>query len=183
VTGDLTGNVSGASYVTATTLYGDLVGDVTGDVTGDLTGNVSGATYVTATTLYGDLVGDVTGDVTGDLIGYAYYGRPVAVTTDYTLTQAVSGATLLNFGATGEITITLPDVSLATVGYRYCIYVYDAYTITLKPATGDQIHALTNAPGDRVQNVGTPGDSLCLLNATSAHWIPLGEVGTWSDVD
>ena len=195
VTGDLTGNVSGATYVTATTLYGDLVGNVTGDltgdvtgnvtgtltgnVTGDLTGNVSGATYVTATTLYGDLVGNVT----GDLIGYAYYGRPIAVSTDYTLTQATSGSTLVNFGATGEITITLPDVDLTTVGYQYCFYVYDAYTITIKPATGDMIHALTNAAGDRIQNVGTAGDSICLLNITSVHWAPMQEVGTWSDVD
>jgi hypothetical protein len=187
VTGDLTGNVSGATYVTSTNLAGDLTGNVTGDVTGnvtgDLTGNVSGATYVTSTNLAGDLTGNVTGDVTGNVIGYAYYGRAVSTSGDYTFTQATSGVTLINFGATDEITVTLPDVSLSTVGYQYCIYVYSAYTVTIKPATGDQIHALTNAAGDRIQNVGTVGDSICLLNITSADWAPMQEVGTWSDVD
>jgi hypothetical protein len=176
VTGDLTGDVTG-------NVTGDVTGTLTGNVTGDLTGNVSGATYVTSTNLAGDLTGNVTGDVTGNVIGYAYYGRAVSTSGDYTFTQATSGVTLINFGATDEITVTLPDVSLSTVGYQYCIYVYSAYTVTIKPATGDQIHALTNAAGDRIQNVGTVGDSICLLNITSADWAPMQEVGTWSDVD
>lgn len=179
-------DVAGDADFTGATITGIAPSALESDVT--ITGNlvVSGTTLSVGAIsgdLTGNVTGDVTGEVTGNLIGYAYYGRPIAVSANYTATQSESGATLLNFGATGEIMITLPDVSLSTVGYRYCFYVYSAYTMTIVPFAGDQIHALTNAAGDRVQNVGTLGDSLCLLNITSADWVPMQEVGTWSDVD
>jgi hypothetical protein len=55
VTGDVTGNLSG-----------DVTGDVTGNLLGDVTGNLSGDVTGDVT---GNLLGDVTGDVTGNING------------------------------------------------------------------------------------------------------------------
>jgi hypothetical protein len=110
-----------------------------------------------------------------------YQQMPVlAKTASYTMTQAESGALVSNGGASAEITLTLPS---AVPGLRYCLYVAEAYTITVELDDADQIHHLTDAAGDRLQNAGTAGDSVCLSAIDTTEWAPTGEVGTWSDVD
>ena len=110
-----------------------------------------------------------------------YWRMPVAKkTASYTVTNADSGALITNMGATAEITLTLPA---ATAGLQYCIYVSDAYTITVALDGADQIHHLTNSAGDRLQNTGTAGDSVCLTAADGTYWLPLQEIGTWSDAN
>jgi len=103
-----------------------------------------------------------------------------AKTADYTITIAESGALFSNGGATKEITYTLPS---AAEGLNFCFYVYAAYTVNVDVASGDQTHHLTNAAGDRIQNTGTAGDSVCLMGADATYWIPTQEIGTWSDAN
>lgn len=53
--GDGASNISGIASVTATTVYANLTGDVTGNLTGDVTAtNVSASSSVTAANFYGD---------------------------------------------------------------------------------------------------------------------------------
>lgn len=101
-------------------------------------------------------------------------------TASYSVLRSDSGALILNMGASAEITLTLPS---ATEGLGYCFYVADAYTVTIDPASGDQVHHLTNSAGDRLQNTGTAGDSVCLTSVDGTYWVPTQEVGTWSDAD
>lgn len=101
-------------------------------------------------------------------------------TANYTLTTQESGALVDNKGATAEITITLPS---ATSGLGYCFGVYAAYTVTILPDASDLIYHLTNSAGDRLQNAGAAGDSVCLYALDGIDWFPMQEIGTWSDAD
>jgi hypothetical protein len=104
----------------------------------------------------------------------------LAKTSDYTATQGESGALLSNAGASGAIQLTLPA---ATPGLNYCIFVAEAYTITVDVDDADQILDLTNSTGDAIQNTGTVGDSVCVVALDTAEWANMQEIGTWSDVD
>jgi hypothetical protein len=115
--------------------------------------------------------------VAGDL---NYDITATKATTNTAITDAGSGSLYLNMGATSEITLTLPS---AVAGTHYCFYVSDAFTMTIAPDGADQVHHLTNSAGDRLQNDGTAGDSVCLAAVDDTYWVPLQEVGTWSDAD
>ena len=126
-----------------------------------------------------------------DMISYtqpaAYYLTPVYLrfgvvdkTASYSPTKQESGGLFTNAGASGEITYTLPA---ATNGLGYCFYVYAAQTMTLELDDADQFHHLTNAAGDRLQNAGTAGDSICVYAKDGTYWVPMQEIGTWSDAN
>ena len=173
--------INDAVEVTGTLTADDVV--VTDTLTVGGAATINDAVEVTGTLTADDVVvtdtltvgGDV--DVAGRVRSDMYVSL---VTTNTVLTATDSGTLYANKGATSEITLTLPS---ATVGYNYCIYVSAAYTITIAPDSGDLIHALTNAAGDRLQNVGTAGDSVCLVALDGTDWAPLQEVGTWSDIN
>jgi len=193
---DLT--IAGAPEITGTLTADDVVvtdtltvggaatindaAEITGALTvasASVTGTVS-AEQLTSTddvTVTDDL--NVGGDAT--ITGRVLYDVYVTLaTTNTTVSATDSGKLYANKGATTEITLTLPS---AAAGIYNCIYVSDAYTVTIAPATGDTIEALTNAAGDRLQNTGTSGDSICLVGLDIDEWAPLQEVGTWSDIN
>lgn len=103
----------------------------------------------------------------------------LAKTANYTLTVADADSLVTNQGASGAVTITLPS---ASTGYRYCFYVYEAQTLYVDAASGDQIHALTNAAGDRISNAAA-GSAICLTAIDSTYWVASGTVGTWADAN
>jgi hypothetical protein len=190
ITDDAT--IGGDATVTGTVTAEHVTSTDDATITDDL--NVNGnATISTSLTVSGtsDLQGNLTLEndetisnstdgrvvINGQL---GSLGLPITTSTSYTATTAESGATFANVDATGEITLTLPA---ASAGLQYCVYVHAAYTMTLKLNNTDQIHHLTNSAGDRLQNAGTAGDSVCLLALDDAAWIPLQETGTWSDAD
>jgi len=116
--------------------------------------------------------------------GRGYHAGPwhagldvTAITTDTTIADTDTAGTYTNQGATGSLTITLPE---AAADLNYCFYTFAAQEIAIDPATGDQIHHLTNAAGDTITN-STAGDSICLLAVDATYWIPLQEEGTWAD--
>jgi hypothetical protein len=94
-------------------------------------------------------------------------------------TNTESGTWYSNLGATGAITFTLPT---AAAGYNVCFYVAAAQTVTIDPASTNQILALTNAAGDRISN-GTQGGAVCLLGLSSTQWGAVSVSGTWADAN
>lgn len=65
--GDGASNISGIASVTATTVYANLTGDVTGNLTGDVTAtNVSASSSVTAANFYGS--GEFLTGISGDAV-------------------------------------------------------------------------------------------------------------------
>ena len=67
-------------------------------------------------------------------------------------------------------------------GLTECFYVVAAQTFYVDPASGDQIHVLTNATGDRVSSA-TPGDSICLVAIDYTNWAAYSKSGTWADAN
>lgn len=108
------------------------------------------------------------------------YIDATAVTTNTNLAATDRGELYTNQGATAELQLVLPA---AADGLNYCVYVFAAYTVTVDVQTGDQIHHLTNSAGDKIQNTGTAGDSVCLVAVDGTYWVPVHETGTWSDAD
>jgi len=102
-----------------------------------------------------------------------------AKTSGYTLPNYETAGLFTNASAGGDVTFTLPG---AAAGLNYCFYVYTGQAIYIDPATGDQIHHLTNATGDRITD-NTIGDSICLTAVDTTYWVPTQEVGTWTDAD
>jgi hypothetical protein len=135
-------------------------------------------------TVSGDttLAGSLTIESGGALSGSFVYAKTnvITATAAYTLTASQTGSVFSNAGSTGEITVTLPA---ATEGLNYCLYLGAAYTLTVQPTGDDQVLHLTNGHGDRLQNTGTAGDSICIVAQDPTYWVPLQEIGTWSDAN
>jgi hypothetical protein len=193
-----TETVTSLTATTANVTTLDVAGNVTVDGTTtvsdtfDLNGQKLDLDADADTSVTADTDDQIDWEIGGqDMISFtqaaSYYLMPIyarvpslSKTADYTLTRQLSGALIDNKGASGEITITLPS---ATTDLSYGFYVYEAQTITIQPATGDQVHHLTNATADRLQNAGTAGDSIWLVAIDGEFWIPLQETGTWSDAN
>ena len=111
------------------------------------------------------VVGNV--DVTGRLSGEKYVHAMDAFGTVH-----MGGGVYTNQSATGSVTRSLPG---ATPGLTECFYVVAAQTFYVDPASGDQIHVLTNATGDRISSA-TPGDSICLVAIDYTNWAALPRV-------
>ena len=115
------------------------------------------------------VVGNV--DVTGYLSGEKY-----VFAVDAFGAAHFGGGVYTNQGASASVTRVLPS---ATPGLTECFYVVAAQTFYVDPASGDQIHVLTNAIEDRISSA-TPGDSICLVAFDHTNWAALSKVGTWA---
>ena len=113
-------------------------------------------------------------DVTGRLSGEKYVHAMDAFGTVH-----FGGGVYTNQGASAAVTRVLPS---ATPGLTECFYVVAAQTFYVDPASGDQVHVLTNAAGDRISSA-TPGDSICLVAFDHTNWAALSKVGTWADAN
>jgi hypothetical protein len=113
-------------------------------------------------------------DVTGRLSGEKYVHAMDAFGTVH-----FGSGVYTNQGASAAVTRVLPS---ATPGLTECFYVVAAQTFYVDPASGDQVHVLTNAVGDRISSA-TPGDSICLVAFDHTNWAALSKVGTWADAN
>ena len=119
------------------------------------------------------VVGNV--DVTGRLSGEKYVHAMDAFGTIH-----FGGGVYTNQGASWlPSRVSLPG---ATPGLTECFYVVAAQTFYVDPASGDQIHVLTNATGDRISSA-TPGDSICLVAIDYTNWAAYSKSGTWADAN
>lgn len=100
-------------------------------------------------------------------------------TTNYTLTAAQSGTTVVFTGSSNGTMFTLPA---ATVGLQYAIIADVAKWMYIKPASGEIINFSTNAANNRISNKTTAaiGDSITLFCATAGQWSSKTRVGTWT---
>ena len=113
-------------------------------------------------------------DVTGRLSGEKYVHAMDAFGTIH-----FGGGVYTNQGASAAVTRVLPS---ATPGLTECFYVVAAQTFYVDPASGDQVHVLTNAVGDRISSA-TPGDSICLVAIDYTNWAAYSKSGTWADAN
>jgi hypothetical protein len=122
--------------------------------------------------------GDVS--VTGSLSvdGTPYIGKGSLVSQQNAFAN-LDGLVYTNELATSAVTFTLGS---AAPNRAVCFYVFAAQTLYVDPASGDQIHVLTNATGDRISST-TPGDSICLVATDYTYWAAYAKSGTWTDAN
>ena len=95
-----------------------------------------------------------------------------------TLTHAESGSVHSNLGATGEITLTLPDD--ATAGCKFFFVVMAAFELRIDPGAGHAIYingALQEA--DYYITADAINESVMLVS-DGTNWVAIGAVGTWT---
>ncbi len=100
-----------------------------------------------------------------------------AKTANYNIATTDSGTTFDNFGAAGEVDLSLPPIS---IGRRYCFIVQAAQTLKIIAAGGNHIAIGTSvsASGGNIASAA-PDSSIC-LTALSGSWISTGHEGTWT---
>jgi hypothetical protein len=118
----------------------------------------------------------VTGSLSVD--GTPYIGKGSLVSQQNAFAN-LDGLVYTNELATSAITFTLAG---AAPNRSVCFYVFAAQTLYVDPASGDQIHVLTNATGDRISSA-TPGDSICLVATDYTNWAAYAKSGAWADAN
>ena len=199
----ISNDVSGIITFTVTTLTADADVEVTGalDVQGGnitlqndetIANSLNGViTFTTTTAAFtggldvataSDFAGDVTLSGGANLVGPQLDMTFVGDGTQ-ALTNDMSGSWWSDFGASVEITFTLPTDG---EGSWYCIYNMTGITITIQPTDGGaaMIRRLTNCTGgERIQST-TADDMICLFGANNdTQWFPYSVYGTWADID
>jgi hypothetical protein len=140
-------------------------------------GGGSGCTVSTAGVLQCNGAATFDGSLTVGGSPFNYMGT-LKVTENTLLTTAQNGWMIV-LGAGKSVTVTLES---ATVGESHCFYNFDAATYNLKPQAGDQIHSLTDNPGDLLTDTDG-GDSICLVAIDTTYWVPFSREGTWTMPD
>jgi len=196
-------SLDGVITLTATTVQADADVEVTGalDVQGGnitlqndetIANSLNGViTFTTTTAAFtggldvataSDFAGDVTLSGGANLVGPQLDMTFVGDGTQ-ALTNDMSGSWWSDFGASVEITFTLPTDG---EGSWYCIYNMTGITITIQPTDGGaaMIRRLTNCTGgERIQST-TADDMICLFGANNdTQWFPYSVYGTWADID
>ena len=90
------------------------------------------------------------------------------------------GGVTTNTGASGGITITLPD---AQIGMAIIVVLTVAQDVDIDVQAGEQILVLTDAAGDAISSDSTIGSSVTLIAISATQWMPVGQNGTWTDVN
>jgi hypothetical protein len=112
------------------------------------------------------------------------YALPIlAKAANYTVLAADAGDIFTNTGATAEVTLVLPEASTVE-GIPFRFAVVEAYTMNVDVDDADQVLALTNAAGDKLQNTGTAGEFITLVAVNDTNFVAMGSAyGTWSDAN
>ncbi len=107
--------------------------------------------------------------------------RIVTYTTSTTLTaDDVSRSIINNGGASAPITLNLPA---SDVGNVVTVYIIAGQPITINPSGTERIQILTNANGDAIQSDTLRGTMITLVCHVRGSWEPMGQIGTWFDVN
>lgn len=105
-----------------------------------------------------------------------------AHTASDTLTATETGSVHTNYGATGDIVLTLPS---AEAGLEFEFKVMAAYKITVTAASGDTIRLGTSSATSTGGSVWADavGESVRLTALDATQWVTTGgtaAVGTWT---
>lgn len=107
----------------------------------------------------------------------------VAHTSSYTLRVQESGSTHTNLGATGAITLTLPQAS-ANKGVHYTFVVQEAQTLTISPGALGAIYIGGSKQDDNEPiSSNTPGSSITLECDGNHDWVVTSIYGIWHEDD
>ena len=90
------------------------------------------------------------------------------------------GGVTTNTGAGGAVVLTLPD---AEIGMSILVVLTVAQDVDINPQDGEQILVLTDSAGDAISSDATIGSSVTLIAVSATQWMPVGQNGTWTDVD
>lgn len=101
-----------------------------------------------------------------------------AHTSNDTLTTAESGSIHSNLGATGVVTLTLPDS--APAGTVLSFAVQAAYELRIDPGTAT-IRDDSGQTADKYKSASAIGASLCLAADSSGDWVTIAKNGTWTE--
>lgn len=114
-------------------------------------------------------------------------------TASYTVTTNDVGTMITNFGATGTITLTLPECTVTTLGYRYPFLTVAAYQVRVDPHANDSI--CDKSDGEAGEYIymdsvlGSAINVICIqetMNGTEAdayNWLTFGTIGTITTED
>ena len=107
--------------------------------------------------------------------------RIVTYATSSLLTaDDVSRSIINNSGATSPIILNLPA---SDVGNVVTIFIIASQPITINPSGTERIQILTNANGDAIQSDTLRGTMITLVCHVCGSWEPMGQIGTWFDVN
>jgi hypothetical protein len=121
---------------TATKIYSDLVGSVTGDFTGNLIGNVTG-----------DVTGNLIGDITGDLTGHASLDilkSGDSMTSTFTVIAGTASSPSLQFAGstnTGLSALVPNRLSFDTAGVEW-MSIDSVGTVTINALGSGVVHSV-----------------------------------------
>jgi len=101
-----------------------------------------------------------------------------AHTADDTLTAAESGSVHSNLGATGTVTLTLPDS--APAGTVYSFAVQAAQQLRIDPGTA-AIRDDSGQTADKYKSANTIGASLTVVADSAGDWATIAKNGTWTE--
>ena len=167
------GNINMTGILTATSLIGNLTGDVTGRITGDVVGNINSAGVSTFTTL------DVNGD--SDFDGHTNIDNlsVSGVSTFTGLVDANGGATLDNIqiGVTGDNELDTSTGNLTIDSAGGTVTVDDQFAVTgVSTFTG----LIDGNGGATINNVSIGIESPSAISATGSNLNLTSDGGTTS---
>ena len=169
------GNINMTGILTATSLIGNLTGDVTGRITGDVVGNINSAGISSFITL------DVNGDI--DVDGHANIDNlSVAGVSTFTgLIDGNGGATIDNIqiGVTGDNEIDTSTGNLTIDSAGGTVTVDDQFAVTGISTFTGAIDANGGATVDNIQ-IGVTGDNE--INTSSGN-ITIDSAGGTTTID
>ena len=99
-------------------------------------------------------------------------------TEDDTLTASESGSVHSNIGATGTVTLTLPDAPVA--GTFFTFAVQSANELRIDPGTA-AIRDDSGQTAGKYKSADTIGECICLAADSNGDWITIAKNGTWSE--
>jgi len=101
-----------------------------------------------------------------------------AHTSDDTLTAAESGSIHSNLGATGIVTLTLPDSASAGMVLNFAVQA--AYELRIDPGTAT-IRDDSGQTADKYKSASAIGSSVCLAADSTGDWATIAKNGTWTE--
>jgi hypothetical protein len=101
-----------------------------------------------------------------------------AHTSNDTLMAAESGSIHSNLGATGTVTLTLPDS--APAGMVLSFTVQSSYELRIDPGTAT-IRDDSGQTADKYKSASSIGASLCLAADSAGDWATIAKNGTWTE--
>jgi len=101
-----------------------------------------------------------------------------AHTSDDTLTEAESGSVHNNLGATGVVTLTLPESAAA--GTVFCFAVQSSNELRIEPGSA-AIRDTSGQAAGKYKSADAIGESITLVADSNGDWVTIAKNGDWTE--